>query len=189
MSTLREDAQSVIQAALTATQPQQVVLRALTDLHLYGGRLRVLAIGKAAWGMAAAASAALGGRIDQGLIITKYGHAQGKLPRFTVMEAGHPILDENSVRAADAAIAMVQGLGVEDTVLMLISGGGSSLFEKTADSTIALCNHRQCASAQWGGYHGDEYYPQTVVRRKGWAVCQALRTGWGSGADPFGCSG
>ena len=130
MSTLREDAQSVIRAALAATQPQHVVGRALAGLRLYGGRLRVLAIGKAAWGMAEAASAVLGGRIDQGLVITKYGYSRGSLPRFTVMEAGHPVPDENSVRATEAAIAMVQGLGVEDTVLMLISGGGSSLFEK-----------------------------------------------------------
>ena len=56
MSTLREDAQSVIRAALAATQPQHVVGRALAGLRLYGGRLRVLAIGKAAWGMAEAAS-------------------------------------------------------------------------------------------------------------------------------------
>ena len=57
MSTLREDAQSVIRAALAATQPQHVVGRALAGLRLYGGRLRVLAIGKAAWGMPTASPA------------------------------------------------------------------------------------------------------------------------------------
>ena len=130
LSTLRDDAQTVIGSALAATQPQQSVTRALAGLRLYGGRLRVIAIGKAAYSMAQAAVNALGDRIECGLVITKYGHVSGKLPRFRIMEAGHPIPDENSVRATDAAIAMVQGLSVEDTVLMLISGGGSSLFER-----------------------------------------------------------
>ncbi len=130
MSTLREDAQCVISAALAAAQPEKLVPRGLGRLRLYGGRLKVIAVGKAAWGMAKAVSDTLGNQINQGLVITQYGNSRGPLPYFTVMEAGHPIPDENSVRATDAAIAMVQGLHVEDTVLMLISGGGSSLFER-----------------------------------------------------------
>lgn len=130
MSTLREDAQFVINAAVAEAHPKKAIRRALGDLRLYGGRLRVLAIGKAAWSMAEAALEVLGNRIECGLVITKYGHSKGKLSQFSIMEAGHPVPDENSMRAADAAIAMVQGLGVEDTVLMLISGGGSSLFER-----------------------------------------------------------
>ncbi len=130
MSTLREDAQCVIEAALAAAQPKYAVTRALEKLTFSSGRLLVLAIGKAAWGMAQAAFAALGNRIEQGMVITPYGYAQGKLPRFSIREAGHPVPDLNSVRATEAAIAMVQGLEAEDTVLMLISGGGSALFEK-----------------------------------------------------------
>ena len=130
MSSLREDAQSVISAALAAAQPKNALKKALAGLKLYNGRLIVIAIGKAAWNMAESAVQLLGNRIDLGLVITKYGHAHGPLPRFTIMEGGHPLTDENSILATDAAIAMVQGLGVEDTVVMLISGGGSSLFEK-----------------------------------------------------------
>ena len=130
MGTLREDAQSVIEAALAAAYPKKAVIRAVEGLRLYGGRLRVIAIGKAAWAMADAALEALGARIEQGLAVVPYGYSRGPLPRFTVMEAGHPVPDENSVLAADAAIAMTQGLDVDDTVLMLVSGGGSSLFER-----------------------------------------------------------
>jgi len=130
LSTLREDAQFVINSAVTDTHPRKAVRQAIGKLALYGGKLRVLAVGKAAWSMAEAAAEVLGNRIDCGLVITKYGHSGGAIPKFRVMEAGHPVPDENSVRAADAAIAMVQGLGVEDTVLTLISGGGSSVFEK-----------------------------------------------------------
>jgi glycerate 2-kinase len=130
LSTLREDAQSVIDVALTAAQPKNAVLRALAGLRLYEGRLRVISIGKAAWTMAEAAVEGLGARIDQGLAIVPYGYSRGPLPRFAVMEAGYPMPDESSVLATDAAIAMAQGLDVEDTVLVLISGGGSSLFER-----------------------------------------------------------
>ena len=129
MTSLREDAQSVISAALAAAQPKNALKKALAGLKLYNGRLIVIAIGKAAWNMAETAVQLLGNRIDQGLVITKYGHAHGPLPRFTIMEGGHPLTDENSVLATDAAIAMVQGLGVEDTVVMLISGGGSSCLK------------------------------------------------------------
>jgi len=128
LSTLREDVQFVINAALAETQPRKALRNALGRLPIYGGRLRVLAIGKAAWSMAETAAETLHSRIDYGLVITKYGHSQGAIPGFQIMEAGHPVPDENSVRAADAAIAMVQGLGVEDTVLTLLSGGGSSVF-------------------------------------------------------------
>ncbi|MCE5343924.1 MAG: DUF4147 domain-containing protein [Eubacteriales bacterium] len=130
MSTLREDTQCVIEAALAAAQPKYAVTRALGNLSFGSGRLRVLAIGKAAWGMAQAAYGVLGDRIEQGMVITQYGYAQGKLPRFSIREAGHPVPDLNSVHASEAAIAMVQGLEAADTVLMLISGGGSALFEK-----------------------------------------------------------
>ncbi len=130
MSTLREDARCVIEAALEAAQPKRAVQKGLSHLHLYGGRLRVLAIGKAAWRMAEAALESLGDQIEQGLIITPYGYSRGPLRRFSVMEAGHPVTDDNSIRATQAAISLVQGLDVEDTVLMLISGGGSALFER-----------------------------------------------------------
>lgn len=130
MSTLKDDALYVVKAAVAQAHPRQTMRQALDDLRLYGGRLRVIAIGTAAWDMAEAAAGILGNRIECGLVITSYGGSRGALARMNVMEAGYPVPDVNSVRATDAAIALVQGLGVEDTVLMLISGGGSSLLEK-----------------------------------------------------------
>ena len=130
LSTLKEDALYVVKAAVAQTHPRQTMRIALDDLRLYGGRLRVIAIGSAAWDMAEAAEGILGNRIECGLVITPYGGSRGALTRLNVMEAGYPVPDANSVRATDAAIALVQGLDVEDTVLMLISGGGSSLLEK-----------------------------------------------------------
>lgn len=161
LSTLREDAQSVIKAALLETQPRNAIQQALRHVRLYGGRLRVVAVGKAAWSMAAAACQVFGSQIDQGIVITKYGYGQGPLPRFTILEAGHPIPDENSVRAADAAIALVQGLHVDDTVLMLISGGGSAVFEKPL---IPLPMFETTLHALW--HSGADITEMNIIRKR-----------------------
>ncbi len=127
---LREDADRIIAAALRDALPDVAVRRELERLPEEEGRLVVVAIGKAAWQMAAAACDTLGERIDRGVVITKYGHLRGELTRLALYEAGHPVPDENSCRAAQAALDCVSGLTREDRVLFLVSGGGSALFEK-----------------------------------------------------------
>lgn len=127
---LREDADRIIAAALRDALPDVAVRRELERLPEEEGRLVVVAIGKAAWQMAAAACDTLGERIDRGVVVTKYGHLRGKLTRLALYEAGHPVPDENSYRAAQAALDCVSGLTREDRVLFLVSGGGSALFEK-----------------------------------------------------------
>lgn len=127
---LREDADRIIAAALRDALPDVAVRRELERLPEEGGRLVVVAIGKAAWQMAAAACDTLGERIDRGVVVTKYGHLRGELKSFALYEAGHPVPDENSYRAAQAALDCVSGLTREDRVLFLVSGGGSALFEK-----------------------------------------------------------
>lgn len=126
---LRDDAERIIAAALQAVQPDAAVKRALSQTALTG-RVVLVAAGKAAWQMAKAAYDALGQRISQGVVCTKYGHVRGKLPRCLCLEGGHPVPDENSFRATAQAIALVSNLAAEDTVLLLLSGGGSALFEK-----------------------------------------------------------
>ena len=128
--TLRNDAQMIIREALEAAQPDRAVEEALGKLRLSAGRLFLAAVGKAAWQMAKVALEKLPGRVDEGIVITKYGHSRGELPGLRIFEAGHPVPDENSFRAADAIIRMVSGLSEKDTVLFLLSGGGSALFEK-----------------------------------------------------------
>ena len=89
----------------------------------------LVAAGKAAWQMAHAALSVLG-RVDGGVVITKYGHVRGPLPGVTCCEAGHPVPDANSFAATQQALDLVSNLRAEDTVLFLLSGGGSALFEK-----------------------------------------------------------
>lgn len=125
---LRQDADAIIRAAIAAVLPDEAVRRALKGRH-FPGRVLLVAAGKAAWQMARAAVEVLG-PVDAGVVVTKYGHVQGQLPGVICYEAGHPVPDENSFRATQAALDLVAGAKETDTVLFLLSGGGSALFEK-----------------------------------------------------------
>lgn len=123
------DAEQILTASIRAVLPDQAVARALESYRPGTGRTLLVSAGKAAWQMASAAVAALG-RVDQGIVITKYGHSKGEIPGVRCYEAGHPVPDQNGFAATEKALEMVQGLTPEDTVLFLLSGGGSALFEK-----------------------------------------------------------
>ena len=126
---LRSDAQTIISAAIRAVQPDGAVKRALQGRE-FPGRVVLAAAGKAAWQMARAARDCLGGRIEAGVVVTKYGHVPGPIPGCICYEAGHPVPDENSFRGTQAVLDLVSGLSPEDTVIFLLSGGGSALFEQ-----------------------------------------------------------
>lgn len=127
---LYQDAKTIMDEALRAALPDTAVRRALTEINLSGIRKLVLiAIGKAAWQMGKAAADALGDRVHSGVIITKHSHSQGEIPRIRVFEAGHPVPDTDTITATRAALDEVRGLGGDDAVLFLVSGGGSALFE------------------------------------------------------------
>jgi hydroxypyruvate reductase len=124
-----DDAHTLINEAIAANLPGAAVRKALRR-HRFSGRISALAIGKAAWTMAKAAGEELGGRIERGMVITKYGHSQGTIPGMEIIEAGHPVSDENTIRGTEKALAMAKSLGAGEELLFLVSGGGSALFEK-----------------------------------------------------------
>ena len=126
---LRAHADQIVREAISAVQPDAAVRRALGSMD-FPGRVLLVAAGKAAWQMAKAASDCLGGRIEAGVVVTKYGHVMGPIANFTCFEAGHPVPDENSFKGTQAALDLVADLSEKDTVLFLLSGGGSALFEK-----------------------------------------------------------
>ncbi len=126
---LRRHADFIIKEAIEAVKPDAAVKTALEGKR-FSGKTVLVAAGKAAWQMAKAAHDALGETVDSGVVITKYGHAMGEISNFRIFEAGHPVPDENSFLAAQAAIDLVSDLSENDTVLFLLSGGGSALFEK-----------------------------------------------------------
>ena len=126
---LRQDADTMIRHVLARVQPDAAVKEALARQELTGP-VTLVAIGKAAWSMANAAVEELGDQVRDGIVITKYHHSQGPIPRVRVLEAGHPVVDEQSILATREALRLTAGLSEQDLVLFLISGGGSALFEE-----------------------------------------------------------
>lgn len=138
-NTLRVQADSIVSATISAVLPDSAVKRALEGAT-FSGRVILVAAGKAAWQMAKAAHDYLGSRIDKGIVITKYQHVKAPIGNLLCYEAGHPIPDDNSFHATQAALDLVSDLTSQDTVLFLLSGGGSALFEKPLVSGEELQN-------------------------------------------------
>ena len=126
---LRKNAEQIARGAIEAVCPDEAVRRALEQVTLTG-RVYLAAVGKAGWQMAAAAVKYLPVPLTRGIVVTKYHHVMGPLEGVECYEAGHPVPDENSYRATEAVLEMTRDLTEEDTVLFLLSGGGSALFEK-----------------------------------------------------------
>ena len=126
---LRQDCEEIVRRAIAAVQPDAAVRRALEGKSFPAGRLVLVAAGKAAWSMARAAHDCVGERLDGGIVITKHGHAQGPIGSLLIREAGHPVPDHDTFSATEEALALTSGLTEADTVLFLLSGGGSALFE------------------------------------------------------------
>ena len=110
--TLRKDADAIIASSLNAVLPDKAVRRALKAFAPKGGRVLLVAAGKAAWQMAHAAVEALG-RVDGGVVVTKYKHVRGEILGVNCYEAGHPVPDENSFAATEKALELVRGLAEE----------------------------------------------------------------------------
>lgn len=115
----------VFQAAVSRANPAAVLAAKLPEKPK--GRCIVVGAGKASAAMAAALDAAWPDVDVSGIVVTRYGHSV-PAGRINVIEAGHPVPDQNSERAALDMMSMVRGLGANDLVIALISGGGSSLL-------------------------------------------------------------
>lgn len=134
---LREHASRIVSESIRAVLPDEAVQRALRTFELRGGRIYLAAAGKAAWQMAQAAVKAVPA-IERGIVITKYGHVPHPISGIDCLEAGHPVPDENGFAATERMLNMVHGLTAQDTVLFLLSGGGSALMEKPLISSAEL---------------------------------------------------
>jgi len=135
---LRKAARQIFDAAVRAVDPAAAIHRHMKHegprlvigrevLDLSGIRqIVVVGMGKAGASMAGAVEEILGARIQRGVVVTKYGHVQS-MKTIRLHEAGHPVPDEAGIAGAQAILDCVKGLGTEDLVLVLISGGGSAL--------------------------------------------------------------
>ncbi|RAO99122.1 glycerate kinase [Petrotoga sp. 9PW.55.5.1] len=129
---LREDAFKIINKSIESVLPDKAVKEEVEKLNL-SGNVYLVAIGKAAWRMAKAAKDFLKDKIEEGIVITKYGHSQGQIEGLKIYEAGHPVPDENTIKATEKVVELVKKLNEKDTLLFLVSGGGSALFELPAE--------------------------------------------------------
>lgn len=124
-----QDANQIIKASIEAVLPDAAVERAL-GMHAVKNPVTLISLGKAGWRMADAAYRVLGAdNVKQGVVVTKYNHCEGPIGCLELYESGHPVPDENGVKATARVLEMARSLTAEDEVILLISGGGSALFE------------------------------------------------------------
>ncbi len=151
MKNMSEICRQIFLAGLQASSPETAVREhseSIRVLYQEGGfrRLLLVGFGKAAPAMAGALHRELGRIIDSGIVVTKYGHATSPLPkRIQVLEAGHPVPDANSLRAAETILHFVSDAGADDLIVTLISGGGSALLTLPQEGT-SLADKQQTTS-------------------------------------------
>lgn len=143
MSILVEDAQTVYAAAVRSVQADRLLtataLRTLVGRSLEQfGRIQVVGAGKAALAMAGTLEAILPDRALGGQVVVPHGYpatlpaAQRHPVAIDVVEAGHPVPDAASVRAAEHALQVASSCAADDLLLVLLSGGGSALWAAPA---------------------------------------------------------
>ena len=115
---------SMFDAAIAAAQPSLTLARYLPEPPK--GRTIVIGAGKASAAMAQAFEAAWPWPLE-GLVVTRYGYAV-PCERIEIVEAAHPVPDTAGHAAARRMLELVAGLGEDDLVVSLVSGGGSSLL-------------------------------------------------------------
>jgi glycerate 2-kinase len=139
LKAMREHARRIFEEGLRAVEPEAAVSRACRregdrlvigdkrlDLSRFK-RVHVVGAGKASAPMARALEAIVGGGLAGGLVNVKYGHTVA-LDRIELIEAGHPIPDENGMRGAERMLDLLVGADSSDLAFCVISGGGSALL-------------------------------------------------------------
>jgi glycerate 2-kinase len=120
------DARSAVGRAISRNGEKLVIGRRRYDLRRYE-RVVVLGAGKATASMAQAVEQRLGSWLQSGFVVVKHGHVV-PTRRIVVAEAGHPVPDRSGQRAAARLCAMAAELGRRDLLIVLLSGGASSLL-------------------------------------------------------------
>ncbi len=155
---LRSAAFDIFRAGLAAVEPAAAVRRALVPaadrgfvlvgvdgarhpLSLPRGRVVTVGMGKAAAVMARALEEVLAARLEGGVVVTKEGHSV-PTDRVVVREAAHPVPDERGAAAAEEIGTLVDGLGPDDLLFVLVSGGGSALLPAPVPGITLACKQR-----------------------------------------------
>ncbi|MBC8553447.1 MAG: glycerate kinase [Candidatus Brocadiales bacterium] len=193
MPNLREHANEIFKHALDTLDPEQLVRKKVSiqdsilvveereyNLNNYEN-IYVVGGGKACAPMAKAMEGLLGDRIDNGIIVVKYGHSL-PLKKIETVEASHPIPDKNGKRGTSDILRLLSKTGEKDLVICLISGGGSALLVQPhkeitlpgiqiASTKLLACGAtideintvRKHLSSVKGGQLAKASYPSTLI--------------------------
>ena len=148
LETIRSDAKEIFIDCLTAVDPYSAVKRFIRIegnrlvLGMEGGRkseidltefdrISLVGAGKATAPMAKAIEELFGKRIQKGIVNLKYGFTE-ELAFTEIIEAGHPVPDENGAKGTRKILDFLDNAGERDLVFSLISGGGSALLPQPA---------------------------------------------------------
>jgi len=135
---MKRDALAIFQAALAAADPEISTFQTLNRLKLSlekFERVYLVAIGKAAVGMAAAIEKFAGKRLTAGIVLTKYGHTNRNLRTAKIREAAHPVPDAAGLAASEEMEQLLRTLNARDLLITAISGGSSALLSAPAPGT------------------------------------------------------
>ena len=161
---IRSEAEEIFKSSVKAVDPYNAVKRFVRvegnslilsvkdqtmvklDLMKYD-RISIVGGGKATAPMARAIEDLLGDKIHQGLINVKYGFTQ-PLAITKIIEANHPLPDQNGVKGTRKILDFLQNAGEKDLIFSLISGGGSALLPQPAGK-ISLSEKRSLQAACW----------------------------------------
>ncbi|MGD8532660.1 MAG: DUF4147 domain-containing protein [Gammaproteobacteria bacterium] len=127
----RHDLLTILEAGLEAADGRRCVREFLLDRRPQGP-LTLIAVGKASTAMTLGAVDVLGAALDGGYVVTPLGHgdeALSAMPRFRTVPSSHPVPDQRSLEAGDGLLSFVSAMAPGTRVLVLISGGASSLVE------------------------------------------------------------
>jgi len=128
--------EQIFQAALASVGGAAAVRRHLEQHPLQGAGVSLIAIGKAAASMCHGALDVLDDQLQRGLLITKHDHLSARCrldPRLECIEASHPVPDASSLHAGQLLLAFIDAVPAEHDLLILISGGASSLVDVLPD--------------------------------------------------------
>ncbi|MFY9609005.1 MAG: DUF4147 domain-containing protein [Blastocatellia bacterium] len=153
MKDLKEEATSIFLETLKSIQLDSVIRKKLLlegDRLLVDGRLLdlsdyrevvLIGFGKASGSMGATLEAILGDRLNRGVLVTN--RKSRVKTKSELIVAGHPLPNENSLRAGERIIQLIESCGSDSLILFAISGGGSSLVELPLSSAITLADLRE----------------------------------------------
>lgn len=131
----RETLLSLFESSVIAVSGSEATRRGLKTYS--ADSVYLVAVGKAAAGMASGALESLGDRLVRGLVLSKYDHIDDELradKRLVCFESAHPVPDQHSLRAGEMLTTFLRDVPANANVLVLFSGGASALIESLPPS-------------------------------------------------------